>query len=172
VVSSLHEYEGTPLQSVATRDLDLSALGGEAPKADEARASVEHGPLLDRMQAALKARASAVRVTNRLTDSPACLVVDEHGMSTNLERMLRAAGQDVHALKPILEINPSHLLVKRLSDETDEAKFHDWSHLLFDQATLAEGGHLDDPAAFVKRLNDVMLTLAGAGPSRIWTPGS
>lgn len=172
VASSLHEFEGQALQSVAARDLDLSAIGGEAPKAEAAAASGEHGSLVERMQAALTDRAGAVRVTNRLTDSPACLVVDDHGMSTNLERLLRAAGQDVPARKPILEINPSHPLVQRLSNEVDDAKFQDWSHILFDQATLAEGGALDDPAAFVKRLNDLMLVLAGAGPSRIWTPGS
>ena len=171
VASSLHEFEGKPLQSVATRDLDLSAIGGDAPKADDTAAAGEHAPLLERMQAALKERASDVRVTNRLTDSPACLVVDEHGMSTNLERMLRAAGQDVHARKPTLEVNLSHPLVRRLAAETDEIRIQDWSQILFDQATLAEGGALDDPAAFVKRLNELMLALAGDGPSRIWTPG-
>jgi molecular chaperone HtpG len=113
-----------------------------------------------------------VRVTHRLTDSPACLVSDEFGMSTHLERMLKAAGQQVPQSKPILEINPSHPIVERLKQESDDARFADWSHILFDQATLAEGGHLEDPASFVKRLNDLMLTLAGAGPSRIWTPGS
>jgi molecular chaperone HtpG len=124
------------------------------------------------MQKALGDRASGVRVTHRLTDSPACLVSDEFGMSTHLERMLKAAGQQVPQSKPILEINPSHPIVERLKQESDDARFADWSHILFDQATLAEGGHLEDPASFVKRLNDLMLTLAGAGPSRIWTPGS
>ena len=119
----------------------------------------------------LKDRASAVRVTSRLTDSPSCLVSDEHGMSTHVERMLKAAGQHVPGSKPILEINPQHPIVQRLNDESDERRFSDWSHILFDQAMLAEGGQLDDPASFVKRLNEVMLTLAG-GSSRIWTPGS
>jgi molecular chaperone HtpG len=113
-----------------------------------------------------------VRVTNRLTDSPACLVSGEDGLSTNLERMLKAAGQPVPASKPILELNPTHPIVRRLADESDPVKFNDWSQILFDQATLAEGGQIDDPAAFVKRLNDLMLTLAGGGPSRLWTPGS
>jgi molecular chaperone HtpG len=93
-------------------------------------------------------------------------------MSSHLERMLKAAGQHVPATKPILEINAQHPIVQRLKDESDERRFADWSHILFDQAMLAEGGQLDDPAAFVKRLNEVMLTLAGGGPSRIWTPGS
>ena len=108
-------------------------------------------------------------MTNRLTDSPSCLVSDEHGMSAHLERMLKAAGQNVPGSKPILEINPQHPIVQRLRDESDERRFSDWSHILFDQAMLAEGGQLDDPASFVKRLNEVMLTLAGGG-SRIWTP--
>jgi molecular chaperone HtpG len=98
-------------------------------------------------------------------------VSDEHGMSTNLERMLKAAGQNVPTSKPILEINPTHPIVARLQEESDDARFADWSHILFDQATLAEGGQLDDPAAFVRRLNELMLMLSGRGESRIWTPG-
>ncbi len=172
VTSSLHEFDGTRLQSAAAKDLDLSAIGGEAPTAAEHTATGEHAPLLERMKTALSERASTVRVTNRLTDSPACLVSSEDGMSTNLERMLKAAGQAVPASKPILEVNPSHPIVRRLADEADPAKFSDWSQILFDQATLAEGGQIEDPAAFVKRLNTLMLTLAGAGPSTIWTPGS
>jgi molecular chaperone HtpG len=124
------------------------------------------------MQKALEGRASAVRVTNRLTDSPACLVSSEDGLSTNLERLLKAAGQAVPTSRPILEVNPDHPIVRRLADEADLVKFTDWSQILFDQATLAEGGQVDDPAAFVRRLNELLLTLAGAGPSRIWTPGS
>jgi molecular chaperone HtpG len=170
VVSSLTEFEGKPLQSIAKGGLDLSALGDEAAKKDEEQQAEEHKGLIERMQKALSDRASGVRVTHRLTDSPACLVSDEHGMSTNLERMLKAAGQNVPTSKPVLEINPGHPIVRRLGDETDERKFTDWSQILFDQATLAEGGQLEDPAAFVKRLNELMLTLAGSGPSRIWTP--
>ncbi len=172
VMSSLTEFEGKPLQSVAKGGLDLSKIGGEAPKPEENQASGEQGALLERMQKALSERASAVRVTHRLTDSPACLVSDEHGMSTHLERLLKAAGQAVPNTRPILEINPTHPIVQRLKEETDEARFADWSHILFDQATLAEGGQLEDPASFVRRLNELMLTLAGAGPSRIWTPGN
>jgi molecular chaperone HtpG len=170
VVSSLTEFEGKPLQSVAKAGLDLSKIGGEAPKPEENQPSGEQGALIERMQKALSDRASAVRITHRLTDSPACLVSDDFGMSTHLERMLKAAGQEVPSSKPILEINPSHPIVERLKQESDDARFADWSHILFDQATLAEGGHLEDPASFVKRLNELMLTLAGAGPSRIWTP--
>ena len=170
VVSSLPEFEGKPLQSVAKAGLDLSKIGGEAPKPEEEKPSGEQGALIERMQKALADRASSVRLTHRLTDSPACLVSEDFGMSTHLERMLKAAGQQVPSTKPILEINASHPIVERLAQETDDTRFADWSHILFDQATLAEGGHLEDPASFVKRLNELMLTLAGAGPSRIWTP--
>jgi molecular chaperone HtpG len=169
VVSSLTEFEGKRLQSVAKGGLDLSKLGGEAAK--EAPVNLEDDkPLVDRITAALGDRASSVRTTNRLTDSPACLVSDEHGLGTNLERILKAAGQNVPGSKPVLEINPGHPIVKRLKSETDERRFADWSRILFDQATLAEGGQLEDPASFVKRLNELMLTLAGEGPSRIWVP--
>ena len=171
VVSALTEFEGKPLHSVAKGDLDLSRLGGGAPKSDLAIAE-EHKPLLERMQAVLKERASAVRATERLTDSPACLVSDEHGPSMNFERIMKAAGQHVPPVKPILEVNADHPLVKRLKEESDEQKFADWTHILFDQATLAEGGQLDDPASFVKRLNELMLMLAGEHPSRIWIPGA
>jgi len=170
VVSSLTEFEGKPLHSVAKGDLDLSKVGGDAAKAETSKSTADEKPLLDRMQVVLKDRASAVRTTERLTESPACLVSDEHGMSTNLERILKAAGQKVAGMKPILEINPDHPVVRRLKAVTDEARFADWSHILFDQALLAEGGQLDDPAGFVKRLNTLMLTLAGAEPSKIWLP--
>ncbi len=165
VASSLHEFNGTRLQSAAAKDLDLSAIGGEAPAPEERAAAGEHAPLLERMQAALQDRASAVRVTHRLTDSPACLVSGDDGLSTHLERMLKAAGQQVPGGKPILEINATHPIVRRLADEADPARFHDWSQILFDQATLAEGGQIEAPAAFVTRLNRLMLTLAGAPPS-------
>ena len=169
VVSTLAVFEGKPLHSVAKGDLDLGKLGGESAK-QETKTNEEDRPLLERMQQVLKDRASAVRTTMRLTASPACLVSEEFGISSNLQRILKSAGQDVPNLKPILELNPSHPIIKRLKTETDETKFADWSHVLFDQATLAEGGQLNDPAGFVNRLNELMLTLAGEGPSRIWTP--
>ena len=169
VVSSLTEFDGKPLHSVAKGGLDLGKLGDRPAAQDQGAQAGEHKALLERIQAVLKDRASEVRVTHRLTDSPACLVSEEHGMSTNMERMLKAAGQEVPASKPVLEINPGHPIVQRLKDEADERRFADWSHILFDQATLAEGGQLEDPAAFVKRLNELMLTFAG-GASRIWMP--
>ena len=169
VVSLLTQFDGKPLQSVAKGGLDLSKLGGDAAKQEQEKTADENKGFVERIHSVLNDRANAVRVTNRLTDSPSCLVSDEHGMSTHLERMLKAAGQNVPGSKPILEINPQHPIVQRLKDESDERRFSDWSHILFDQALLAEGGQLEDPASFVKRLNEVMLTLAGGG-SRIWTP--
>jgi molecular chaperone HtpG len=170
VVSALTEFDGKPLRSVTKGDLNLAAIG-EEEKPEESAQAPELKALTARIQQVLKDRASAVRLTHRLTDSPACLVSDEHGMSTNLERLLKASGQNIPSMKPVLEINPHHPIVERLKAETDDSRFADWSHTLFDQATLAEGGHLDDPATFVKRLNTLMLTLAGGPASRIWTPG-
>jgi molecular chaperone HtpG len=170
-VSSLTEFSGKPLHSVTKGDLDLSKLGGEQETEEAVKPAEDEQPLLERMQAVLKDRARAVRTTERLTESPACLVSDEDGMSMNLERILKAAGQPVPTTSPILEINPGHPIVKRLKAETDKARFADWSHILFDQAMLAEGGQLEDPAGFVRRLNELMLTLAGAAASPIWLPG-
>ena len=172
VVSALTEFGGKPLRSVTKGDLDLSAIGGAAETEKDTPQAHEDQELAGRIQDALKDRASAVRLTHRLTDSPACLVSDEHGISTNLERLLKASGQKIPTMKPVLEINPHHPIVERLKTETDDSRFSDWSHTLFDQATLAEGGQLDDPAAFVRRLNALMLALAGGPASRIWTPGS
>jgi molecular chaperone HtpG len=170
VVSGLHEFEGKALQSVASGDLDLKALGEEPEKPAQAEQEGAYKDLLARIQGVLGERASAVRLTHRLTDSPACLVSDAHGMSMHLERLLKASGQDVPSSKPILEINPDHPIVERLKQEADEALFADWSQILFDQAMLAEGGELEDPAGFVKRLNKLTMALAGAPASRIWTP--
>ena len=171
VVSSLTQFEGKPLHSVARGDLDLRKLGVEVEKPEQEEQDRAYKDLLARIQGVLGERASAVRLSHRLIDSPACLVADEHGMSTHLERLLKSSGQTVPASKPVLEINPDHPVVERLKQESDDALFADWSQTLFDQAVLAEGGDLEDSAAFVKRLNKLMLALAGGPPSRIWTPG-
>ncbi|ODS53141.1 MAG: molecular chaperone HtpG [Acidobacteria bacterium SCN 69-37] len=170
VMSSLSEFEGKPFTSITQGDLDLGALDESPAREEEEKQEGEFKDVVARMKAVLADRASDVRLTRRLTDSPACLVSEAHGMSTNLERILKSAGQSVPSHKPVLEINPEHPVVARLKQEADESLFGDWSHILFDQATLAEGGQLDDPAAFVKRLNTLTLTLAGGAPSRIWTP--
>ena len=160
VVSNLTEFDGKQLVSVAKGALDLGQLGDEEKQAQEKEAT-EHKELTERIKKALGDRVKEVRVTLRLTDSPACLVADEHAMSINLERMLKAAGQQVPSSAPILEINTRHPILERLNNESDDARFADWSSILFDQATLADGGTLEDPSAFVRRLNGLMLTLSG-----------
>ena len=172
VVSGLTEFSGKALQSVSKGDLDLGTLAQEAGTQDHAGQEDADKALTARILDVLVERASGVRVTHRLTGSPACLVSDSHDISMNLERLLKASGQKVPTTKPILEINPRHPIVDQLRHESDGARFANWSHVLFDEATLAEGGQLDDPATFVKRLNELMLTLAGGPVSRIWTPGA
>ncbi|HJV53051.1 MAG TPA: molecular chaperone HtpG, partial [Noviherbaspirillum sp.] len=159
MLSFLHEVEGKELVSVAKGDLDLGKLEDEAEKKQHEETENQYKDLVEKMKKALEPKAKDVRVTFRLTDSPACLVADENELSGNLVRMLKAAGQNAPESKPILEINPDHPLVQRLKYE--EAKFDDWSNILFDQAMLAEGGMLADPAGFVKRLNEMLLGMAG-----------
>jgi molecular chaperone HtpG len=159
MLSFLHDFEGKELVSVAKGDLDLGKLEDESEKKQHEETEANYKELVDKMKTALADKAKDVRVTFRLTDSPACLVADENELSGNLMRMLKAAGQNAPESKPILEINPDHPLVQRLKYE--EAKFEDWSSILFDQAMLAEGGTLTDPAGFVKRLNDMLLGMTG-----------
>ena len=159
MVGNLHEFDGKALQSVAKGELDLGKLEDESEKQEQEKASGEHKELVEKIQKALGDRVKEVRVTLRLTESPACLVADQHELGANLERLLKAAGQKVPSSKPILEINPRHPLVLRLAREADTQRFDDWSHVLFDQALLSEGGQLEDPAGFVKRLNQLLLVL-------------
>lgn len=156
LVSSLTEFEGKKLQSVAKGDLDLGKLEDEAEKAQQKQAEESFKSLVERIQATLGDKVKEVRITHRLTDSPACVVTSADEMSANLERMLKAAGQAAPSTKPILEINPEHVLVVKLNDEPNDALFEEWAHLLYEQALLAEGGQLDDPASFVRRLNGLL----------------
>jgi molecular chaperone HtpG len=158
-VSFLTEFEGKPLQSVAKGGLDLGKLADEAEKQEQEKAAGEYKDLIERIKKALGEKVKDVRATQRLTESPVCLVADEHDMGMHLERLLKAAGQTVPSSKPILEVNTHHPLVQRLKDEADDARFGDWSEVLFDQALLAEGGQLEDPAGFVKRLNQLVLAM-------------
>jgi len=157
MLSYLTEFDGKQLASVAKGDLDLGRLEDEAEKKAQEQEADEFKPLVEKIKASLAERVKEVRVTHRLTDSPACLVADEHDPSGNLARMLKAAGQKVPDSQPILEINPQHPVVLRLKSE--EKRFDDWAAVLFDQAQLAEGGQLNDPAAFVKRINQLMLEM-------------
>jgi molecular chaperone HtpG len=155
MLSFLQDFDGKELASVAKGDLDLGKLENEAEKKLQEETETQFKDLVEKMKTALSDKAKDVRVTFRLTDSPACLVADEHELSGNLLRMLKAAGQAAPEAKPILEINPDHPLVQRLKYEA--ARFDDWAHILFDQALLAEGGTLNDPSGFVKRLNAMLL---------------
>lgn len=161
LMSNLAEFDGKPIKSVAKGDLDLGALEDEAEKTAQKEAEESMKPLVERIKTTLGERVKDVRVTHRLTDSPACLVTGEGDMSANLERLLKAAGQAAPTVKPTLEINPAHSLVTRMNAESDEDRFADWAHLVFDQALLAEGGQLDDPASFVRRLNGLLAMLPG-----------
>ncbi len=156
LLGSLSEFEGKKLQSIAKGDLDLGDLETETEKEIQKKIEEEAKSLIERVKKSLGDKVKEVRVTHRLTDSPACLVADEHDLSGNMARILKAAGQNAPESKPILELNPTHKLVKRLDAEIEEAKFSDLAYLVFDQALLAEGGQLDDPASFVKRMNGLL----------------
>jgi molecular chaperone HtpG len=153
MLSHVYEFEGKPLQSVAKGAIDLGKLQDEAEKKQAEEAATAFKPVLDRLKDVLKDRAKDVRVTTRLVDSPACLVVEEGDISGHLARMLKQAGQTAPATQPTLEVNAEHALVKRLDGS---AHFDDLAHILFDQAVLAEGGHLEDPAAYVRRVNALL----------------
>ena len=159
LMSHLTEFEGKHFQSVAKGALDLDKIASEAEKEEQKQAEDQFKDLLTRVKEVLGDQINEARISSRLTDSPACLVVDEHALSAHLERLLRDAGQSVPISKPYLELNPTHSLVQRLKAETDPVRFSDWTHLLFEQAVLAEGGQLEDPASFVKRLNGLLLAM-------------
>ena len=154
MLSHLYEFDGKPLASVAKGSVDLGKLQDESEKKQAEEAATAFKPVLDRLKEALKDRAKDVRLTTRLVDSPACLVVEEGDMSGHLARLLKQAGQSAPASQPTLEVNAEHALVKRLDSS---AHFDDLAHILFDQALLAEGGQLDDPAAYVKRVNALLV---------------
>jgi molecular chaperone HtpG len=154
MLSHLYEFDGHPLQSVAKGSVDLGTLQDEAEKQQAEKAAAAFAPIQEKLKTALKERAKDVRVTTRLVDSPACIVVEEGDMSAHLARLLKQAGQQAPKGLPILEVNAEHALVKRI--ERDEAHFDDLAHLLFDQAWLAEGGQLDNPAEHVQRVTRLL----------------
>jgi len=157
MLSHLYEFDGKQLQSVARGAVDLGKLQDEGEKKQAEEAATAFKPVLDRLKEALKDKAKDVRVTTRLVDSPACLVTEEGDMSGHLARLLKQAGQSAPATQPILEVNAEHALVKRLADTPEgDSKFGDLAQILFDQAMLAEGGQLEDPAAYVKRVNALL----------------
>ncbi len=155
MLSFISEFDGKQLASVAKGGLDLGNLSDEKEKKEHEETEKQFKDLVERMKKVLEDKAKDVRVTFRLTDSPACLIADENELSGNLLRMLKAAGQNAPDMKPILEINPEHPLLLKLKG--DDKQFDDWTNLLFDQALLAEGGQLNEPASFVKRMNQLLL---------------
>jgi molecular chaperone HtpG len=160
LVSSLMEYDGKSFQDVAKGSLDLGELDSEEEKKHQEEVAKELESLLERAKKVLEDRVEEVRLTHRLTDSPACLVLGEYDMGAQMRRIMEAAGQKVPSSKPSFELNPDHPLVKKLDQEPDEDRFADLANILFDQAHLAEGGHLDDPGSYVQRLNKLLLELS------------
>jgi molecular chaperone HtpG len=157
LVTSLPDFEGKRLQSVAQGVSDLGAMEDEAEKEAGEKAGTELGGLVERLKKALGDKVTGVRTTNRLTTSPACIVADEPDIELNLARRMRGSGLPS---QPVLEINPEHALIQRLDSETDEQRLSDWAHVLYNQSVLTLGARLDDPAAFVERLNELLMTLA------------
>jgi molecular chaperone HtpG len=155
----LREYEGKPLRNLARGELDLGEVQTEEEKQQQESLSKEHSSLVERLKKSLGDNVSDVRTTVRLADSPACLVLGEHDLGAQMRRILEAAGQKAPTTKPVLEINPTHPLLQRIANTTDESTFNDLSMLVFEQATLAEGSQLPDPAAFVQRLNRLLLAI-------------
>ncbi|MCF6212110.1 MAG: molecular chaperone HtpG [Gammaproteobacteria bacterium] len=160
LVSSLTEFDGKSLKSVTQGELDLGELEDEEEKKAHEKTDGEFKDLIGKVKELLGDKVSEVRLTHRLTSSPACLVTSENDMSANLERILRSAGQHVPTTKPVFELNPEHPLVAKLKQEGSNELFNDMAEILFDQALLAEGGQLDDPATFVRRLNELLLSLS------------
>ncbi|WP_312263411.1 molecular chaperone HtpG [Candidatus Igneacidithiobacillus taiwanensis] len=160
LTSHLHEFEGKKLVSAAKGDLDLGQIETEEEKKSQEETAKAAEGLVERIKKALGDRVEAVRVSHRLTSSPSCIVLGERDMALYMQQLLKQAGHELPSSKPILEINPQHPMLARIEAETDDTRFADWSALLLDQAILAEGGQLEDPASFVARLNQLMLALA------------
>lgn len=159
LVAHLTEYAGKTLQSIAKGEVDLDNKEDEKAKEEQKETEKNYESFIAQMKKALGEKAKDVRITYRLTDSPACVVADENDLSGHMSRLLKAAGQVVPTSPPIFEVNPEHPLIKRLKDEQDDQRFNDWSELLFEQAMLIEEGKLDEPAHFVRKMNQMLLSL-------------
>lgn len=159
LTNSLHEFEGKQLQSVAKGALDLSKLDSEADKEEQKKVEEQSKSLINQIKDTLKDKVEDVRVSHRLTSSPSCIVLNEHDMALYMQHLLKQAGHAMPSTKPVLEVNPSHPLLARMEAETDDERFAEWASVLLDQAILAEGGQLEDPAGFVHRLNKLMLAM-------------
>ena len=159
LMSHLHEFDGKKFQDIARGELDLGKLEDEDDKKKQEKTEKKFKDLIKRIKEVMADKVKEVRITHRLTDSPACLAVDDNDMGLQMRRIMEASGQSVPDTKPIFEINPDHPLVKKLDKEPDEDRFADLISVLFDQASLAEGGQLDDPGAFTARLNILLVEL-------------
>lgn len=163
MMSYLNEYDAKSFVSIAKGDLDLSAIDGEAEseedKAEKEKKAADVAPTIERIKTVLAESTSDVRISTRLTSSPACIVMGEHDMALHMQQLLKQAGHEMPSTKPVLEVNPTHPILDLMDKEQDDERFGDWSHLLLDQALLADGGQLEDSAGFVKRMNDMFLAL-------------
>ena len=160
LTNSLHEFEGKQLQSVAKGALDLSKLDSEEDKEEQKKAEEQSKNLVTHIKEALNEKVEDVRVSHRLTSSPSCIVLNDRDMALYMQHLLKQAGHEMPSTKPVLEVNPSHPLLARMEAETDDERFSEWASVLLDQAILAEGGQLEDPAGFVHRLNKLMLAMS------------
>lgn len=159
LMTHLTEFQGKPVQAVTRGGLDLGDLADKTAEEHHKQAETDFEETVKKVKELLQSSVKDVRLSQRLTDSPACIVLDEQDMTGQMERMLRASGQQVPTQKPILELNPDHRMIKHLKDEQDSVRFEDWSRILLDQAILAEGGQLEDPASFIQRFNKLLLAL-------------
>jgi molecular chaperone HtpG len=159
MMSFMDEYKGKKFVSVAKGALDLGELEDQQEKQKAEQAEKDFQPLVERMQKVLEDRVKEVKVSHRLTDSPSCLVVAENDMAVSMQKLLKQAGHNVPTIEPVLEINPDHVLVRQLQGIDDEQHFNDWTLILFEQAMLSEGGQLDDPVAYVSRVNKMLQQL-------------
>jgi molecular chaperone HtpG len=160
LMSHLTEYKEKSFQDISRGQLDLGELEDQEEKQVQEKLEKEHQPLVERIQTVLAEKAEKVRVTHRLTDSPACLALGDNDMGAQMRKLMESIGQKAPESKPVFEVNPVHPLIERLGNEQDEARFAELTHVLFDQAQLAEGRQLDDPAAYVHRLNRLLLELS------------
>ena len=157
LMGQIQDFEGKSFQSVAKGELDLSALKGEEEDKEETE---QDKSLLEKIKKTLSERVEDVRNSVRLTQSPSCIVLNEHDMAMYMQQLMKQAGQEMPTSKPVLEVNTGHPILKRMQEEKDDKRFNEWASLLLDQAVLSEGGQLEDPAAFVRRMNDMMLELS------------
>ena len=160
MMGSFPEFEGKKLQSVAKGDLDLGELDSDEDKEEQKKVEEKSASIVKQLQEELAEKVEDVRVSHRLTSSPSCLILSEQDMALYMQQMMKQAGHEMPSSKPVLEINPNHPLLARMTAETDDDKFKDWASVLFDQALLAEGGQLEDPAGFVHKLNSLMLEMS------------